>query len=162
MVFGSTMAVSLAVDQSRSTVIAFDRDGFISTETVAAKVESLKVGDLVWTKTRGLQPILAIGRLTYNASRLQANPSLLPIRIPAHALGKNLPERDLFLASEQSVIVPAGAMGRSFESDEVLIAAKHLIGVANIDYAFDLQEVSYYRLLVEGEVTFVDVAVVNL
>ena len=58
-------------------------------------IEDLSVGDLLWTSDAGYQLIVWIGKRTLPAAELAHNPYLRAIRVSAHALGHNQPERDL-------------------------------------------------------------------
>ena len=61
-------------------------------------VESLKAGDVVVTRDAGPQPILWIGKSTFDAAALAANPDLLPVRIKAGAISDGAPSRDLLVS----------------------------------------------------------------
>jgi hypothetical protein len=77
-------------------------------------VETLAIGDLVLTVEGEARPIRWMGRQTVS-TRFADPLRVLPIRIQAHALGENIPARDLLLSPDhailvQGVLVQAGAL----------------------------------------------------
>ena len=83
-------------------------------------VESLTIGDPVLTADSATQPVAWIGRQT--VSRLFGDPlRVLPIRITAGALDKNLPVRDLLVSPAHALLV-----------DGVLIQAGALVNGSTI------------------------------
>lgn len=101
-------------------------------------------------KTTGCSLYAGLAGVTLSGEQLRHNPKLLPVRIPQGAFGNDLPHRDLLVSPQHRILVSSHVVGRMFDGDEVLIAAKHLIGVANIDYDFDTKEVQYIHLLLDG------------
>ncbi|AUH35446.1 hemolysin [Paracoccus tegillarcae] len=131
-------------------IICFANGSQIETELGPRPVEQLNVGDLVATKDQGLMPIRWIGRKNLDAATLKANPGLFPIRIGAGALGKNNPDRDLLVSPQHRVLVNSKIARRMFGSDEVLVAAKHLTALENVEVATDVAELAYFHILVDG------------
>ncbi|WP_169308794.1 Hint domain-containing protein [Paracoccus gahaiensis] len=119
----------------------------ISTPRGQIEVQDLVQGDLVDTVDDGAQPILWIGRRHLSATELAALPHLGPIRIAAGALGTNLPLRDLIVSPQHRVLVKSRIARRMFDLDEVLVAAKHLVGVNGITLAQGLSEVEYWHIM---------------
>jgi hypothetical protein len=66
-------------------------------------VEELAIGDLVRTAARGLQPIRWIGRRGYEGRFIAGNHLALPVKIRRHALGLNVPSRDLFVSPDHAL-----------------------------------------------------------
>lgn len=110
-------------------------------------VEKLAVGDLVETADHGLQPVRWIGLRTLDAVDLAANPGLRPIRIRKGALGDRLPRRDLLVSPQHRMMVRSTVAQALFGADEVLVAAKHLLGLEGVETADDLAEVTYVHVL---------------
>lgn len=118
-------------------------------------VETLQVGDLVTTADHGAQPLRWINRRQLNAWVLAAAPALRPVRIRAGALGVGCPEVDLLVSPQHRMLVSSKIAQRMFEADEVLVAAKHLVGIPGIDFATDLREVTFVHFMCDHhEVVF--------
>ncbi len=66
-------------------------------------VETLVVGDLVKTAVRGFQPIRWIGRRAYDGRFIAGNHLALPVKIRRHALGFNVPSRDLHVSPGHAI-----------------------------------------------------------
>ena len=78
--------------------ICFASGTSILTDRGEVAVESLHIGDQVKTLDNGYQTIRWIGARSVSASVLAANPKLKPVRIPAGALGQNLPRKALIVS----------------------------------------------------------------
>lgn len=114
-------------------VPCFTPGTMIATPRGQVAVEALQVGDRVITRDNGLQPIRWIGRRDMTADEFRAAPHLSPVRIAEGALGNDLPERPLTVSPQHRVLVANDKTALYFEDREVLVAAKHLIGVPGID-----------------------------
>ena len=120
-------------------------------------VEKIAVGDLVETADNGLQPVRWVGSRTLDAVDLAAAPELRPIRIARGALGDGLPKRDIMVSPQHRMLVRSAIAQRMFGADEVLVAAKHLVGLAGVSVADDVTEVTYLHLLFDRhEVVFAE------
>ncbi|MBU3029933.1 Hint domain-containing protein [Paracoccus sp. XHP0099] len=133
-------------DQS-SFVPCFAAGTMILTEAGERKVEDLEVGDLVWTRDHGFQPVRWRGLRSLSASELAASPRLRPIRILANALGPNRPDRDLTVSPQHRILVRSQIAQRMFNAPELLVAARQLTEVPGIEELTDAQGVSYVHLL---------------
>lgn len=111
------------------------------------EVQDLRIGDLILTRDHGVQPLRWIGGRTLDAGRLDLSPNLRPIRIGAGALGAGLPLRDLIVSPQHRVLVRSTVVSRMFACSEVLIAAKHLVGLPGIAICRDPAPVTYLHLL---------------
>lgn len=94
-----------------------------------------------------MQPIRWIGSARVSAGKLAATPNLQPIRIRASVLGPGIPARDLIVSPQHRILVRSKIALRMFGTDEVLIAARHLLEIPGIDVADDLHEVEYFHFL---------------
>lgn len=110
-------------------------------------VEKLAVGDLVETADNGLQPVRWVGLRTLDAVDLAASPNLRPIRIRKGALGDRLPKRDLLVSPQHRMMVRSAVAQALFGTDEVLVAAKHLLALDGVELAEDVTEVTYVHVL---------------
>lgn len=109
-------------------------------------IDALRVGDMVWTLDRGLQPIRWIGRTT-----VPATGDLAPIRIARHALGNG---RDLWVSPQHRMLLSGWKAELYCAADEVLAPAKSLINdrdicrapggvVTYVHIAFDAHEIVF-------------------
>jgi hypothetical protein len=88
-------------------------------------VEDISIGDLVVTRSAGLQPVRWIGRQSFNRRFVQNNRGKIPVHIRAGALGAGLPMRDLFVSPGHSMLL-----------GEVLILARNLVNGVTITQDF--------------------------
>lgn len=135
-------ATTAAIDDSDSVLPA----GFqavlsgtlIATQRGEIAAEALRPGDRVVSRDRGLVPLRWSGQIVTRTA---------PICLPRHALGRNLPVRDLYLAPDQKVWLKGAAFRDLFASHEVLVPASALSGWSGISQARYLTETTYILLL---------------
>ncbi|WP_207102862.1 Hint domain-containing protein [Paracoccus shandongensis] len=144
---------------SISERVTFDRDIFdvafpcfvagtlILTDRGERPVETLRPGDLVATADHGLRPIRWIGSSVLEQGVLARNPALLPVRIAASALGPGIPARDLFVSQQHRILVRSRIAARLFGATEILVAAKHLVGLDGITIPQDRAGVTYLHFM---------------
>jgi len=128
-------------------VVCFTRGTQIETDRGAVAVEELTQGDRVLTQDRGYQPIRWIGWTAKSSEELASLPNLFPIRIKQGALGPAIPAQDLLVSPQHRILVRSKIAYRMFGEDEVLVAAKHLVGTAGIEVATDVMQVEYFHIL---------------
>ncbi len=105
----------------------------IATPQGERKVEDLQVGDRVITRDNGIQAIRWMGQRTLEGAEMNASPKLQPVLIREGALGNGLPERDMLVSPNHRVLVANDKTALYFEDREVLVAAKHLVGLKGVD-----------------------------
>lgn len=127
--------------------ICFTAGTLIETEQGLRAVETLVAGDKVLTRDDGLQPLIWVGRRQLSERELRSTPKWRPIRIAANALGDGLPRRDVEVSPQHRVLVRSRIAQRMFDTEEVLVAAKELVAMPDIDRADDLTEVTYFHLM---------------
>ena len=127
---GANTAITL-----ESSVACFCPGTRIHTVRGKTPVESLKIGDLVQTATQGFQPIRWIGHRAYNGRFIAGNHLALPVTLRRHALGRNIPSRDLTISPGHAVC-EAG----------VLIHAWRLVNGTSITQAEQVERVEYYHI----------------
>ena len=139
--------ISFAPDIHDIEIMCFASDTLILTADGPRPVDSLKPGDLIWTRDHGYQPLRWMGTRRFDAVDLAANPKLRPIRIAAGALGNGLPRRELIVSPQHRVLVRSRIAQKMFGAAEVLVAAKQLLPLEGIDIADDLETVEYFHIL---------------
>lgn len=92
---------------------------WIRAEHGTVPVEMLSVGDRVWTRDHGLQPIRWRGSRTVRGTADHA-----PIRLEAGAFGN---ARPLLVSPQHRILITGSQAQLWFGEDEVLVAAKHLV-----------------------------------
>lgn len=129
-----------------SGIACFTPGSLIETARGARPVESLRPGDLVMTRDRGLQPIRWVGTRRFTPAELQADPSLHPILFSKGALGANLPARDMMVSRQHAMLVKGPRAELYFGEDEVLVRAVHMADQHGIVQAM-VTEVTYIHLM---------------
>lgn len=89
-----------------------------------------------------------MGQKEMSGKQLLQNPHLQPILIKAGALGNGLPERDMMVSPNHRVLVASEPTQLYFEENEVLAAAKHMVGADGI-HAVDVMQTTYVHFMFE-------------
>ncbi|MEL6960345.1 MAG: Hint domain-containing protein, partial [Pseudomonadota bacterium] len=110
--------------RSIENITCFTEGTRIITAQGKRPIESLQVGDAVWTLDAGLQPIAWIGRAT-----VPATGSFAPIRITKDTLGN---DRDLLVSAQHRLLLEGWRVEVYCGADEVLAAAKTLVNDTTI------------------------------
>lgn len=97
-------------------------------------VEQLRTGDLVLTAA-GPKPVRWIGRRAYDGRFIAGSPLMLPVRIRRHALGRNLPSRDLFVSPGHAMVL-----------EGQLVHAWRLLNGVSIAQLREVASVEYFHL----------------
>lgn len=121
----------------------------ILTDQGERPVESLLAGDLVMTRDNGLQPLRWVGRRVLSLLELMAQPTLKPVEIATGALGVAGPERVMRVSPQHRVLVEGARAELLFGETEVLVPARHLLGMAGIRQVLPLEGVTYIHLLLD-------------
>lgn len=147
--------ISFAPNIFEIEIPCFTLGTLIATPAGLRAVDSLRVGDLVQTADHGAQVVRWINQRRIGAAALALLPQLRPIRIKAGALGEGCPQADLVVSPQHRMLVRSKVALRMFDAGEVLVAAKHLLGLPGIAVAEDLAEVTYVHFLCDQhEVVF--------
>jgi len=135
---------------STSELPCFTLGTMIATPTGDTAVENLKVGHLVLTRDAGSQPIRWIGSRRVSRETLGLRQHLLPIRIRAGALGTGQPNADLLVSPQHRILVRSKIAKRMVGSDELLVAAKHLLDIEGIEIAKEISGIEYFHILFDA------------
>lgn len=131
-------------------IVCFAAGTLIRTDKGDIAVEALRVGDMVWTRDNGFQPLRWAGVSHLDAIDLAANPKLLPIRIKAGALGVNMPAADLIVSPQHRMLIRSAIAQRMFGALEVLVPAKHLTELPGIDVDASVTSITYHHLMFDA------------
>jgi len=129
-------------------VPCFTPGTLIATTTGEKPVEDLQVGDSVITRDNGLQEIAWYGSKSMTGAELVKNQNLKPVLIRAGSLGKGLPKRDMMVSPNHRMLIANDKTQLYFEEREVLVAAKHLIGMDGV-HVVDVPQTNYIHFMFE-------------
>ena len=133
-----------------TTVVCFARDTQIQTIEGQKPVQELNVGDLIFTRDNGYQPIRWIGQRSYSRAALQDQSWLRPIKMRAGALGHGIPSMDMTVSQQHRILVNSRIAQRMFGEDGALIAAKKLTWLDGVDEVRPDEGVEYYHILCDA------------
>ncbi|MCB6176982.1 Hint domain-containing protein [Rhodobacter sp. Har01] len=137
---------SLTFSDIEQVIPCFTPGALIATDRGEVAVEDLTEGDRVLTCDSGYQEVRWIGQRRLSRAEVTARPEFAPIRISRGALGPDLPERDLVVSPQHRMLVSGSRSELLFGQHEVLVAAKHLVGLPGVE-ALPPQAVTYVHLL---------------
>lgn len=127
--------------------ICFTAGALIMTASGARPIESLRAGDLVVTKDKGLRAIRWIGSRHFDGLGLDRK-HLQPVAVRANSFGPGLPSRDLNLSPNHALLHPSWKTSLYFAEPEVLILARHLRPYDGA-VAARKEAVTYYHILLD-------------
>ena len=140
-----------------TAVVCFTRGTGILTPFGEIPIEDLERGDMVKTLDHGTKPIRWIGHRKLSAEDLAKAPEMRPIRIEARSMGGGLPKSDLIVSPQHRLFIRSRIAKRMFGKEEVLIAAKHLLGVPGVSVVEDSDGVEYWHFLFDQhEIVFAE------
>ncbi|WP_430463904.1 Hint domain-containing protein [Tabrizicola sp.] len=129
-----------------SVVACFTPGSMVLTDLGEVAVEHLQPGDRVLTRDNGYQPIRWAGRRDLTEAELLVEPRFNPVFIAKGALGNNLPERDMMVSPQHRMLMTGPRAELLFGENEVLVAAKHLVGMPGVEQRLS-KSVSYIHIL---------------
>ena len=135
-------------DADNFEIICFGRGTLIECEKGNVSIENLREGDRVRTLDNGLQPIRWIG-----STRVAGRGVHAPVRSAAGALGN---QRTLWVSQQHRMLLTGWAPELFFGEKEVLVPAKHLLGISGVRIV-ELSSVEYFHMLFEQhEIVFAE------
>lgn len=130
-------------------VPCFAAGTMIATPTGPRAVQTLLAGDLLSTVDHGALPVLWVGHCQIGTRDLDLRPNQRPILIAAHALGPNRPARDLIVSPQHRMLITSRIAQRMTGQSDVLVAARHLVGMPGITVQL-VDTITYWHVLLEG------------
>lgn len=127
-------------------VICFTPGTRIATRRGEIPVQQLKIDDQAITRDNGFQPVRWVGRRNLNSADLATKPDFHPVLIRAGALGNGLPQWDMVVSPNHRMLVSSNLTEVMFSEREVLVAAKHLVGLDGVERTRP-ERVSYIHVL---------------
>ena len=134
-------------DIENLVIVCFTAGTRIMTDRGPVLVEDLCAGDMVVTRDNGAQPLRWVGQRQMSYQDLQANPQLQPVRIASGALAGAGPDRTMLVSPQHRVLIEGARAEMYFGESEVLVPAKHLIGLAEVTRTLPAEGVTYVHIL---------------
>lgn len=120
-------------------------------------VEHIAAGDLITTMDHGPQQVTWVYAKSWSSREMMQMENLRPVTICAGAFGNGLPRRDLRVSQQHRVLVQGPIAQRMFGEAQVLVAAKHLTGLADVSIDLPDTPVTYYHVMfARHEVVFAE------
>ncbi|MBS8225812.1 Hint domain-containing protein [Vannielia litorea] len=136
-------------ETAQGGVICFTAGTRIATPEGSKLVEDLREGDRVQTKDDGAQPVIWSGARRMTGARLFAMPHLRPLRIRAGVLGPGIPDGDLLVSPNHRMVIRGAAAQALYNTPEVLVRARDLMGLRGISTDHALPEATYIHILMD-------------
>ncbi len=137
------------VIQAQNLILCFAGKTRIATDCGEVPVENLTPGDLVLTVDAGLQPVRWIGCTNVPSDILQNQPEQRPIIFAPGSLGPASPSRELRVSPQHRMLLCSRIAERMFDTNEVLVPAKKLLGLPGVSVDNSAAEVTYYHILLD-------------
>lgn len=136
-------------------VICFTPGTMIATPDGPRDIAALREGDVVQTADNGSAEILWLGRRNLSGARLRAMPELVPVRLRAGALDKDVPDEGLLVSPDHRMIMRGPRAQALFNTNEVLVTARDLVNDRTIVRDHSVTDVTYiHMILPQHEVVF--------
>ena len=149
--------VQINLDENNNLTVCFAAGTLIDTARGPRPVETIEAGDLVLTLDHGLRPVRWVGRRDYPLDNRMRAKKNAPVRVNRGALGPGIPARDLVLSPQHRVMLASPIARRMFESREVLVPVKKLVGLPGVLRDRQMERVTYCHLLFDAhEVLWAD------
>ena len=141
-----TAQAQLYILASSGNFVCFDKLTEIErSDGSLVKIESLRVGDSITTKTNGDQKIRWIEKTVVTLETLKQFPKMKPIRIKQGALGNS---QDLIVSAQHAIYIDHKTSGQRLGLEtEALVPAKALINGDDIFVDEPKEPVVYYHML---------------
>lgn len=143
---GNHLAGGNSIHNTSSVTPCFTPGTMVATPRGEVAVEKLVAGDRIVTRDNGAQEIRWVGRRDLSWAQLLSNNHLKPILIPVGGLGNGLPEREMLVSPNHRMLVANDRTQLYFAENEVLVAAKHLVGGEGVRQV-DRAGVSYIHFM---------------
>ncbi|WP_298492101.1 Hint domain-containing protein [uncultured Maritimibacter sp.] len=142
--------LQITLSQNNNITVCFTAGTLIETAAGPRAVETVAAGDLVLTLDHGFRPVRWVGYHVYpldNRMRAKRN---APVRVNRGALGPGIPARDLLLSPQHRVMLASPIARRIFDSREVLVPVKKLVGLPGVIRERQMDRVTYCHLLFDA------------
>jgi hypothetical protein len=115
------------------------------------RIELVRPGDLIVTRSNGLQPVGMIWKRTVSHDDMRLNPVLAPIRLKPRAIGPMMPQRDLLVAQDHRLLIPGFRVAGVPDTTCVLAEAHEIAGTSDSIFVDrSLETVTYYQVVFDS------------
>lgn len=152
-----TVLTKLDGAQSLGAAIAtgLDAGSNVRTPCGERRVEFLRPGDMIVTRSDGLQVLRHVFTCTITEALARADPSLAPIRLASRAIGPMMPQRELVVAPGHKVLVPSHAIAQEAIDVCCFVSARSLTTMLpEVEVVEGIQEMTYYNLVFDAHQVF--------
>lgn len=114
----------------------------------ARRVEFIRPGDMIVTRTNGLQPVRLVWKRTVPAAEARAMPALAPVVLKPRVLGPMMPQHDVTIAPDHRLLIPGWRVADWPDEANILVPARAIAGLcdgAYVDCAAG--SIIYYQLV---------------
>lgn len=148
---------NIGANRQQTNFVCFVLGTLIDTPHGPTPVERLAPGDAVLTLDHGAQPICRVWSGLVSVTRQIVSRGAAPVIIPAHVFGASRPLRPLRVSPQHRLLLNSPVARRMFGSDDVLIAAKRLVGIDGIGTSAVTGPVRYFHFaLARHEIVFAE------
>ncbi|MCA0996709.1 Hint domain-containing protein [Alloyangia pacifica] len=148
----SAVAVVVDIDTSPYQVftpLCFAQGTHILTSFGDRRIETLRRGDMAKDIDGKLHEIKWIGRLDLRIPNRPAYRKWRPVRVAAHAFGRNHPYRDTWLSQQHRVLVKSALNELYFGDNSCLAPVVRLADGDRISIDTSVETITYYHVLCE-------------
>lgn len=124
----------------------FTRGTRIETDRGEVLVEDLKPGDMLKTLSGDYRALRWVGSRKIDRYRMEVEKGLRPVRILANTFGEH---DELVVSPQHRMCIETSAGDLLFDGEAVLASAKSLVNGHSVTYAYDLNSVEYFHLLLD-------------
>lgn len=125
----------------------FTRGTLIEAKQGLVAVEDIKIGDEILTVEGGYSPVKWVGFRKVSPAQMMVDSKVQPVRIKANTFGKH---DEITLSPQHRVLIDNAFSELLFGSEQVLVAAKHLINGDTVDYVDSPLGIEYYHIMFDG------------
>lgn len=121
----------------------------IDTDNGPVPVEKLVVGDRVLVSNGGALPIVWTGKRALSTMALHSRPKFRPVCIRRNALGKGMPDQDLYVSPQHRIVLEGWRAELLFGEAKVFSAAIHLVNGDTVYQVSPDKPVEYFHIACE-------------
>lgn len=129
--------------------ICFASGTLLETSNGFKRIEELRSGDLLQTLDSGLQPIRWVFARRVTSSDLREDKALLPISIKSDTFDRPTNPGSLRVSRHHRILVAGKVAQRMFGQDQILVAAKDLLGCSGVSVDSAIKGFFYFHVLMD-------------